>query len=126
MPKDYWPETEPIADASFVSEDGGVTWTPLCCGEPMTYHFTPWSNWDCGECGVRHLIWAEDFPSVTPHESSAACTAFEYLDDDTDGTPWSRCGVHGHEVIGNADEDDLDAYMWCEGYRAPAYVDPTA
>lgn len=103
MPKTYWPETEPIEDASFVSNDDGNTWTPLCCGKPMTYRFTPWSNWDCSECGVRHLIWAEDWPNYEECEL--------VLDGhDTDGTPWSRCVTHDKLVIGTPD----DGWPYCE------------
>lgn len=65
----YWPETEPIENADFVSHDNGETWHPLCeCGreyEPLRRN--PWANFECtnydAHCGLRMaLIWAEDWP----------------------------------------------------------------
>lgn len=62
----HWP---PEGTPSFVSEtaqDG--TWKPLCTeheGRTLLYYrFTPWGSWHCPECGVMHLIWAEDWPDA--------------------------------------------------------------
>lgn len=68
----YWPEClEDDEVPSFVSHDDCETWTPLCdtgCGAEMTYRFTPWTNWDCPRCGMRYLIWAEDWPDYDDEE----------------------------------------------------------
>lgn len=64
----YWPETQPVEDASFVSHDGGATWVPLCTqdayepGVELVYRFTPWGSWHCPDCGMTYLIWDEDWP----------------------------------------------------------------
>lgn len=69
-PRHWWPETEPLSEASFVSYDGAVTWIPLCdrCRSELTYAFTPWQSHRCDNCGWSYLIWAEDWPDYDDEE----------------------------------------------------------
>jgi len=48
--------------------------------------------------------------------SSSEWCEMEFEGNDTDGTEWYRCKIHGRMVLG-------DAYVW-EGYEPPPYVEP--